>query len=400
VPDYTIHAGNVLDILPTIPSDSFDGSLSDPPYELGFMGREWDSSGIAFNPTFWAEMFRVIKPGGYVLAFGGTRTWHRLASAIEDAGFEMRDHIMWLYATGFPKSKATLKPGYEPIVLARKPVRRGEQGKFLAIEACRIRPGEVIQGGGANFASWRRAEGREAPEPVPSKPHTLGRWPMNVILDEGAAAQLDAQSGGRGVSRGTAGTGNGSNYSPCYNNNVGDEIGYGDRGGASRFYFCPKASKKERNAGLDSFKLRPSYMVANGSKTAATNGVRHERKTEHRNPHPTVKPIELTKWLASLIKTEDSRRLLVPFSGSGSEIIGALQAGWDEVMGVELSGEYVNVARSRIQFHQQHSGTQAIVEKTQARAGRLGGASRSKAKRLAAKLNGQRGGRPRKVAVA
>ena len=216
------------------------------------MDKKWDSSGIAFNPVFWSEMYRVLKPGAYILAFGGTRTHHRLMVAIEDAGFEVRDCLQWLYATGFPKSKATLKPSWEPIILARKPARKG---KLLNIDQCRL----------------------SLPVASPPVPSSLGRWPSNVIVDEHAADLLVKKSG---------------------------------------FYFCPKASKKEKNAGLDSFALSPSYMVANGSKTAGSRDKRHDRTTMHQNPHPCVKPLQLTKWLATLIKPEgDEGRLLVPFAG-------------------------------------------------------------------------------------
>jgi site-specific DNA-methyltransferase (adenine-specific) len=286
---YFIHRGNVLDVLPTLPSDHFGGALTDPPYELGFSGKGWDKSGIAFHPTLWSEIYRVLMPGAYLLAFGGSRTFHRLTCAIEDAGFEIRDHLMWLYATGFPKSRATLKPSYEPIVLARKPSKRG---LLLNTDECRINPGNSVAGDGA--------------------PHTLGRYPTNVILDEETAGLL---------------------------------------GKPSRFFYCPKSSRQERDAGLESFAKVPSYMVANGSKTYATNGVVHHRTTLLHNPHPTVKPLSLDRWLASLIKPESGGRLLVPFSGAGSEMIGGLQAGWDEAVGIELSPEFILAAEARIEHH-------------------------------------------------
>lgn len=351
VPNYTIHHGNVLDILPTLPDASFDGMLSDPPYELGFMSKSWDSTGIAFNLEFWSQMYRVLAPGAYLLAFGASRTFHRLTSAIEDAGFEIRDHIMWLYGTGFPKSRATLKPSYEPIVLARKPANRGLP---LNIEDCRINPGEVIQGGGANFAAWRMAEGRAEPTTTytPTQPHTLGRYPTNVILDESAAVLLDTQTGERKAGNRVPA---GKRSNRVVYGDFAERLEFPARqdvGGASRFYYCPKTSKKERDEGLDEFALQPSYMVAKGSKTyGPPNGVRHERTTTNRNPHPTVKPLALTTWLASLIKPEGNGKLLVPFSGSGSEMIGGLNAGWGEVQGVELTEEYISVARARIQHH-------------------------------------------------
>jgi hypothetical protein len=285
-----------------------------------------------------------LAPGANVLAFGSTRTFHRLTSAIEDAGFEVRDHIMWLYGTGFPKSRATLKPSYEPIVLARKPAKAGRP---LAIDACRINPGDVVQGGGANFGAWRRLEGKSlVTVPVPSTPHTLGRYPTNVILDEQTAALLDAQSGQRkagGIV--PAGKRNAEVYGEFAQTT--EFLGRTDVGGASRFFYVAKASRKERNAGLQNFPAAPSYMVSNGSKSNRSGGT--SRATAHRNQHPTVKPLALTKWLASLIKPEKNGRLLVPFSGSGSEMIGGLQAGWDEVVGVELTEEYIPVAHARIQ---------------------------------------------------
>jgi len=361
-PGYTIHHGDVLDILPTLPSNYFSGSLSDLPYEIGMMGRKWDSSGIAFSPTLWAEMYRVLKPGAYLLGFGSPRTYHRLVSAIEEAGFEIRDCLMWMFGTGFPKSKSCLKSGYEPIVLARKPAKRGLP---LAIESCRINPGELVAAGGANFTSWRRAEGHDWTRGKPTPAHNKGRYPTNLMFDEGAAAELDAQTGKRAVSRGTAGSGKGAVYSPKRNKNEGEEVGYGDSGGVSRYFYCPKASRKERDAGLGTFPLAPSYMVANGGKTYGTpDGVRHERTTMNRNCHPTVKPIALDTWLAKLILPEDNGRLLVPFSGSGSEMIGGLQAGWDEVVGVEISNDFVAVAEARLNHH--CTETQAVPTKTYA----------------------------------
>jgi DNA modification methylase len=101
---YTVHIGNNLDILPTLLDNSVDSIVTDPPYELGFMGKKWDSSGIAYSVELWRECLRVLKPGGHLLSFGGTRTWHRVAVGIEDAGFEVRDSIAWMYGSGFPKS--------------------------------------------------------------------------------------------------------------------------------------------------------------------------------------------------------------------------------------------------------------------------------------------------------
>jgi hypothetical protein len=155
--EFSIRQGDVLDVLRILPDDYCSGVLCDPPYELGFMSKGWDKSGIACSVEMWAEVLRVMEPGTYLLAFGGTRTFHRLTCAIEDAGFQVRDHLMWLYGTGFPKSQACLKPGYEPIVLARKPLKTTLP---LNIDGARINPGKVVTSGGGNFAQWRRLEGR------------------------------------------------------------------------------------------------------------------------------------------------------------------------------------------------------------------------------------------------
>jgi site-specific DNA-methyltransferase (adenine-specific) len=310
--NFNIIHGDVLDSLRSLPEAHFSGCLTDPPYELGFMSKEWDKKGIAHSVEMWSEVYRVLSPGSYLLAFGGTRTFHRLTCAIEDAGFEIRDHLMWLYGTGFPKSKACLKPGYEPIVLARKPSKRVES---LNIDGCRLNPGEVTKG---NLpASERDMEGRTdyaVREPKPD--HTLGRWPSNVILDKKIATHID-----------------------------------GGLKGASRYYYCTKATQKERNAGLDAFADKPSYMVENGGKGYYRNGEWHPRTTVTKNPHPCVKPLDLCRWLAKLISPKG--RLLVPFSGSGSEMIGGLQSGWSEVVGIERESEYVEVAKARLAHWQQ-----------------------------------------------
>ncbi len=107
--------GDNRHLIQVYPDNFFDSIVTDPPYELGFMGKSWDKSGIAYDVTLWKEALRVLKPGGHLLAFGGSRTYHRMACAIEDAGFEIRDQIMWIYGSGFPKHKSALKPAHEPI---------------------------------------------------------------------------------------------------------------------------------------------------------------------------------------------------------------------------------------------------------------------------------------------
>ena len=296
-----IHIGNVLDILPTLPSDSFHGCLTDPPYELGFMGKKWDSSGIAFSVPLWSQVFRVLTPGAYLMAFGGTRTYHRMTCAIEDAGFEIRDCLMWMYGSGFPKSKSCLKPSYEPIILARKPSKTVLP---LNVDGCRTGTDEGgWRGSPSTFSGGLDSAGD--PRPV------VGRWPANTILDDSFAGE------------------------PW-----------------SRYFYCAKASRKVRDAGLEGFEIQDRKTLGEYKEDPGKSGSRC------RNIHPTVKPLSLTAHLAKLIlpqpltgcSPDAQRRLLVPFSGSGSEMIGGVKAEWDDVTGIEMSPEYAAIAGARLGY--------------------------------------------------
>ncbi len=349
-----IIVGDVLKVLQSFEDNTFDAGLCDPPYALEFLGKDWDKA--LPSKKVWREVLRVCKPGAVFLGFGGPRTYHRLGCHMEDAGWEIRDCLIWLNAQGFPKgqniSKAidkkladagfsnpdehdvlppaysevqrwfgyrtALKPAYEPIVVAMAPLdgtfadnalSHGVAG--LNIDAARI-PLDTAD--------------------VGSEEHR-GRFPANVILDEEAAAMLDKCSphskGGKyrrsghrarkhkGQQLYGGGLGGGGQQAPDT---------YGDAGGPSRFFYCAKAGKRERNEGLPS-----------GQK----------------NGHPCVKPVALTEYLARLIlppKRDEPRRLLVPYSGSGSEMIGAMLAGWDSVLGIEREKEYVDIARRRLAY--------------------------------------------------
>lgn len=209
--------GDNRQLVKTLPDSSVDAIITDPPYELNFMGKKWDNSGIAYNVELWKDCLNVLKPGGYLLAFGGTRTYHRLAVAIEDAGFEIRDSIHWIYGSGFPKSldvskaidKAAgakqwegwgtaLKPAHEPIVLARKPLAEKTVAanviKYgtgaLNIDACRV-GGDVIttHSRGKNTAFPKRPgettveeSGRSQRQDVVDQSERAGRWPPNIVL--------------------------------------------------------------------------------------------------------------------------------------------------------------------------------------------------------------------------
>jgi DNA modification methylase len=442
--NYTLHCGDNREVLRTMADASVDSIVCDPPYELGFMGKHWDSTGIAYDVTLWTECLRVLKPGGHLIAFGGSRTYHRLAVAIEDAGFEIRDQIQWIYGSGFPKSldvskaldkqnkdsqlkrrlrftawvrstgltasqinKATgtfmgghytthpsqpnimtrqhldavrhligevpdwvetevdirtteseawkarevvtekredmfgeyevdevkpwsnstshfepgkdhtkrttlnitaphldlakqwqgygtaLKPAHEPAVLARKPLCGTVADNVMTwgcgalnIDGCRISgaPWHRHDNGIGDSGMWAGKGQQHYAEQHPS-----GRWPANVIFDEDAAKALDEQSGG-----------------------------------ASRFFYVAKASKAEREAGLDS-------------------------DGDRANHHPTVKPIELMRYLVRLV-TPNGGTVLDPFMGSGSTGCAAMLEGMDFI-GIDITPEYVEIARRRILHH-------------------------------------------------
>lgn len=573
MPSHEIHEGDALAILRTLPSDHYHGSLTDPPYGLSFMGHAWDH-GVP-SAEVWAEVLRCLRPGAHLLAFGGTRTFHRLTCAIEDAGFEIRDCMQWIYGSGFPKSHdvskaidreagatrevvgerkqranksgaapmnasigdvetitapateaarkwaghgTALKPAWEPIIVARKPldgtvaqnVQQWGCGG-LAIDACRI-------DGAPDPASWtaKRADGdglgrlgqRSANVAAMNagliQPPT-GRWPANVILSGEAGQALDAQTGtlhthsgnvtkdmatvgfqggGSGSERKiTSNSGGASRFFQSCDFSTGEVVfsramaiidgcnfdhasiatshlaqsrraadsalsdavilvsqgatrlagwtglstsatpsesrllsatliaailsiaprflpgsplesvfpsgsrasvavgqgptgtmritvshwrsdgsaepvtfnitransGHGEAGSASRFIYCPKASRSERDAGLEEFEAAQSLYTRGTGLKANGDGSERSERSESRNIHPTVKPIALARYLARLILPPvPDARMLTPFSGSGSEVIGALQAGWSHVDGIDSWDVAVRISRARI----------------------------------------------------
>jgi DNA modification methylase len=465
---FVIHAGNNLDVLPTLPDNSVDSIVTDPPYELGFMGKKWDNSGIAYSVELWTECLRVLKPGGHLLSFGGTRTWHRVAVAIEDAGFDVRDSIAWMYGSGFPKSldvskaidKGTgqnpqrqltftawmrstgitaskvdeitgtkmgshytthptqpaiatadlfdalrpylpevpeeierlvaertgiewkayknrevigskpsslggtvaagernqeiinyhktkivditapstpeaeqwqgwgtaLKPAFEPIVVARKPLA----GKTVAANVLEHGTGALNIDGSRigtepitinTFDTGAKPFGGAVGEPFTSR-QSQGRWPANVILDEYSAGELDEQSG-------TLTSGNikpyiqkpSSEFSTNHSTQTTNTF-LGNTGGASRFFYCAKASKRDRNEGL-----------------------------EESNFHPTVKPTNLMRYLVKLV-TPPGGTVLDPFTGSGSTGKAAILEGFDFI-GIELTEEYLPIIDARLKHAEQ-----------------------------------------------
>ena len=403
-----VYQGSNLDVLPTLPDNSVDSIVTDPPYELGFMGKSWDNSGIAYSVELWTECMRVLKPGGHLLAFGGSRTWHRLAVAIEDAGFEMRDSIAWLYGSGFPKSldieKAinksagveyqakpasgvgfmnssddgynttlnqlsqvgestpeakqwqgwgtALKPAFEPVVVARKPLEEKTVAanvlKFgtggLNIDGSRIGT-EVISTHNAPKGTFAGGEQDRGSDTSTYKEHT-GRWPANIILDPYTAELLDEQSGHLKSGKIEAYHNQAGKEAGIYGEIKGlqTERGYGDTGGESRFFYVAKASKKDRNEGLNHLDVkRPDCRTDTGMGSFAEKGVQPGR-----NFHPTVKPTALMEYLIKLV-TPPNGIVLDPFTGSGSTGKAALLAGF-KFIGIELTEEYLPIIEGRLKW--------------------------------------------------
>lgn len=393
----TVLHGDCRALMAAMDEASVDSIVTDPPYELttarpggrspatrgkvmkGFMGMEWDGSGVAFQVETWAKAFRVLKPGGYLVAFSGARTYHRMVCAIEDAGFEIRDQIMWIYGSGFPKGgnrdgKGTcLKPAHEPIVLARKPFK-GSVAKneakhgtgALNIDACRVE--------GENTTTKMRVVGDRARDQYRmgttiggNVDAPYGRWPANVVHDgsdevlagfpdaPGQIANASLSPDRRksqnvyGVMR--AGRGDEPSADSANAGVVGYQMRPGERrldsGSAARYFYCAKASKADRDEGLDQFAPQQfvQFQTGNGESGAASS-LSEGRDTQYRNIHPTVKPEALMRWLVRLI-TPPGGLVLDPFTGSGSTGKAAVLEGLGFI-GCEMTDAYLPIARARI----------------------------------------------------
>lgn len=328
----------------------------------------------------WAgECLRVLKPGGHLLSFGGTRTYHRLGCGVEDAGFEIRDCMLyWGFGSGFPKSHnlngdwegwgTALKPGYEPIVVARKPLTGTVAANVLAhgtgalnIDGCRIEgvpPTGYPNGPGGKSHHYSSDKRSTEVRPGPWEGHTIGRWPANVILDEAAGALLDAQTGTLTSGARAAGAYGGIGSGPIYGTGAVTPLGevLGDSGGASRFFYCAKVSRAERNAGLKGFPLTKSADDGYGSIQTPTldRSTPRENWDPHKtaNNHPTVKPIDLMRWLVRLV-TPPGGLVLDPFLGSGTTGIAAALEGM-RFVGIEREADYMRIAEARIAFWAEH----------------------------------------------
>ncbi|OJT50007.1 site-specific DNA-methyltransferase [Pseudomonas koreensis] len=358
--DYTIMVGDCLELLRRMPDSSVDSVVTDPPYGLSFMGKKWDYDVPATE--VWVECLRVLKPGGHLLAFAGTRTQHRMAVRIEDAGFEIRDMIAWVYGSGFPKSHnlggshegwgTALKPALEPITVARKPFSSTVAANVIAhgtgalnIDRCRVTTGDdtarisngAIKGG--NFAA-----GGSAPGPIAGG-HSDGRWPANLIHDGSAevVTLFPAQAGAAAPVTGNEPTANGFSGPVKYSGMRERVPGafHSDSGSAARFFYCAKTSRKDRNEGLLS-----SDAPAVAKDATMRDCETAEWSTRNGNSHPTVKPTDLMAYLLRLV-TPAGGVALDPFMGSGSTGKAAMREGF-QFIGCEIDEQYAAIARARI----------------------------------------------------
>lgn len=403
---FELHHGDSRDVLDLIPENSIDACVTDPPYALvsigkrfgaedaapakgdvyaraaaGFMGKKWDTGETAFDPMFWREVLRVLKPGAHLIAFGGTRSYHRLACAVEDAGFEIRDQIGWLYGSGFPKSHnqgdgwgTALKPAWEPIVMARKPLvgtvagNRATHGTgAINVDGCRVESGDenpsiARRKGAVNHLSDRpaaetEAEGKMASRQSPEafraeRPgELLGRWPANIIHD-GSDEVIEAFPQAPGQMAKAAEGGDRRKDQNVYGAMTRGPNGAEpreDSGSAARFFYCAKASRADRNEGCEHLAEKP----LNWSSGDANPGSFQSEGTKKAaaNHHPTVKPTTLMRYLCRLV-TPKGGTVLDPFAGSGSTGKAALLEGFNFV-GVEREAEYVAIAKARIGAAQQ-----------------------------------------------
>jgi hypothetical protein len=355
--------GDCREQLANIPNDSIDAIVTDPPYELGFMGKAWDASGIAYNVEVWRECLRALKPGGHLLAFSGSRTYHRMACAIEDAGFEIRDQIMWVYGSGFPKSHnlkgerqgwgTALKPAHEPICMARKPFKGTVAENVLAhgtgainVDGCRVGTEDDL----SNHVTNSKAPSVFiAGGTIRTETHPQGRWPANLIHD----GSEEVLTGFPVTDKAPAPRDGGFREDGAQRGNVDFKSGCrptlpvvrGDTGSAARFFYCAKASKRDRDEGCGGLEARQP-----------THGKGHEKgglnvsdsKNPQRNHHPTVKPTDLMRYLCRLV-TPPGGTVLDPFTGSGSTGKAAMLEGFDFI-GIEMSPEYAEIAQARINF--------------------------------------------------
>lgn len=356
---FQLEHGDCLAVLASMADSSVDSIVTDPPYGLGFMGNRWDYD--VPSVEVWTECLRVLKPGGHMLAFAGTRTHHRMAVRIEDAGFEIRDMIAWVYGSGFPKSHngawggTALKPALEPITMARKPVIGTVASNWavhgtgaLNIDLCRV-PAETMEPNTGSGGMPRRHENEQRGPGIVSQPHELGRWPANVIHDGSAeVVTLFPHSTSGAMKSGTRRAAQDGPGSACYGT-FGGNITCNDiaasSGSAARFFYVPKASRSDRNEGCEGMERKP-LRWSSGTQNPGSFQSEGTDKTSQNN-HPTVKPTDLMAYLCLLV-TPPGGTVLDPFMGSGSTGKAAIREGF-RFIGIEREVEYLAIAKARIE---------------------------------------------------
>jgi DNA modification methylase len=384
--------GNNIEELKKFDDNYFDSIVTDPPYEIGFMGKSWDASGIANNSEMWSECLRVLKPGGYLLSFSATRTYHRMTVAIEDAGFEIRDMIEWVYGSGFPKSLnihkqnglcpegwgTALKPAHEPICMARKPLAEKTVAENVLkwgtgginIDESRVKTTDKLDGGGTIDKSDYSTVTLTS-KPVRGRTGTEigGRFPANIIHDNSEEVRECFPETSPSPKIGSV-----CKSSTSRDGNILGKAksmerpnGHGDSGNASRFFksiiYQAKASKSERNKGCEGLEVVVGdNVILNGickncgkvwidGKRKGDCCDNRERTTEATkrslNHHPTVKPVALMEYLIKMV-TPTNGIVLDPFMGSGSTGVACVLNDF-EFVGIDLDKDYCEIARARIE---------------------------------------------------
>ena len=426
-----IYNGDNIQVLKTLPDNSVDSVVTDPPYGLKFMGKQWDYD--VPSVELWKECFRVLKTGGYLLSFGSSRTYHRMVVKVEDAGFEIRDQLMWVYGTGFPKShnvgKAVdkllgnerliidekeqtgakfitwsddenesrwfnqgfnkingrkfeitkgesqfegfgtgLKPAHEPIVLARKPISEKSVAKNvlkwntggLNIDKCRIEIGDervprlnvpYAHKSNNNFGG---GNDHRFETTTMSQKENEGRFPANMIFDVEAGLILDQQSGITKSSKRSSKYNKKTEFTNTYTpiqSDYRDDNTYKDKGGASRFFYCPKPSKKEKDKGLT---IESSIIKGRDEGQDSMNVPQKIRNTKRKNSHSTVKPVKLMQYLIRLV-TPIGGSTIDPFFGSGTSGISVIKEKKFKFIGIEKEKEYFDISVERCQYEYQQS---------------------------------------------
>jgi site-specific DNA-methyltransferase (adenine-specific) len=368
--------GDCLEVLKTFEDNSIDSIVTDPPYDINFNNEKWDNTNISTNVELWKELYRVVKPGGYLLSFTASRKYHRVASSIEDAGFEIRDMIEWIYTgLSMPKSQnvalmidklkgnkksyknintleefnkiredlvsdeakkyrgtgTNLKPTHEPIVMARKPISEKTIAEnvlkwgvgCIYIDDCRIEVNrddmEILDKNRSSFVEYNSNKGMFCDCKKLLARTNIGRFPTNIILD-GSDEVKEIFPSSKSAKSSLIRNNNYKDGKIIFNNSKFiRNLAYNDQGSNARFFYCAKPSAKEKNMGLDM-----------------------------NNKHVTIKPLKLMEYLIRLV-TPKNGIVLDPFMGSGTTIIASINTNRDAI-GIEKEQEYFNIAKKRINF--------------------------------------------------